>query len=349
MANPNDPPLSEIQWRSPPILAHMGGLHSNTILFYFAESPFFERTSNNAVIMSQAMNNVSMYHFIQTREAFEGRLKTMSGLEFVVGEEPAETGPGMGTGVWVIRKQTRRKRYPEDDEITIHASFFVVGENIYMAPCLSDILASRIMTISSAISKALSAAEGARKWSASTGHLYHIPSTQNTTRRKLSSDGDTPTGPDTPAKATATTTTTATAPQKANELSLERASEEAFLTHMRHGGEYIDENPITGRPGEFHLSSTGRKAVPPPKLNAGSAMGAMNGPTLDTKVEEKKDAKTEKSPNLTDEERRSPAIALGLLVYYEPVSSDYGAMLQLSTSYEDNIPPPSTKIHRDKP
>jgi len=146
MANPNDPPLDEIQWRSPPILAQMGGLHSNTILFYFAESPFFERTSNNAVITSQAMNNISMYHYIQTREAFEGRLKTMSGLEFIVGEEPAETGPGMGTGVWVIRKQTRKKQYQEEDEITVHASFLVVGENIYMAPTLADILASRIVS-----------------------------------------------------------------------------------------------------------------------------------------------------------------------------------------------------------
>jgi hypothetical protein len=151
MDNPNDPPLDEIQWRSPQTVATMGGLHSNTILFYFAESPFFERTSNNAVITSQAMNNMSMYHFIQTREAFEGRLKTMSGLEFIVGEEPAETGPGMGTGVWVIRKQSRRKRYQEDDDITVHASFFVVGENIYMAPTLADILASRIVCHSRAV------------------------------------------------------------------------------------------------------------------------------------------------------------------------------------------------------
>ena len=145
MANPNDPPLDEIQWRSPQAIAHLGALHSNTILFYFAESPFFERTSNNAVIMSQAMSNPSMYHYIQTRDAFEGRLKTMSGLEFIVGEEPAETGPGMGTGVWVIRKQTRRKRYQDEDEVTIHASYFIVGENIYMAPTLGDILASRIV------------------------------------------------------------------------------------------------------------------------------------------------------------------------------------------------------------
>ncbi|PFH59301.1 hypothetical protein XA68_12564 [Ophiocordyceps unilateralis] len=322
MANPNDPPLDEIQWRSPPLLAQMGGLHTNTILFYFAESPFFERTSNNAVIMSQAMNNASMYHFIQTRETFEGRLKTMSGLEFIVGEEPAETGPGQGTGVWIIRKQTRRKRYQEDDDITIHASFFVIGENIYMAPSISDVLASRIMTISSAIAKALSAAEGARKWRASTGHVYQLPSTQTVSRHKAqqsSNGGDTPAGPDTPAKVTTTS-----ASQKSDELSLERAAEEAFLAHMRHGGEYIDENPITGRPGEFHLSSTGRKTVPPPKLGSGSTVGAMNGPTLDTKTDDKKDVKTvksPKSPNMPKPKRRKSKMSNGPSPAQTPTAS----------------------------
>ncbi|PHH77105.1 hypothetical protein CDD80_929 [Ophiocordyceps camponoti-rufipedis] len=303
MANPNEPPLDEIQWRSPPILAQMGGLHSNTILFYFAESPFFERTSNNAIIMSQAMNNMSMYHFIQTREAFEGRLKTMSGLEFVVGEEPAETGPGMGTGVWVIRKQTRRKRYQEDDDIAIHASFFVVGENIYMAPSLSDILASRI-------------------WRASTGHVYQLPTAQPASRHKAqqpSNGDDTPAAADTPAKMTA-----APVPQKNDELSLERTAEESLFAHMRHGGEYIDENPITGRPGEFHLSSTGRKAVPPSKLGSGSTMGAMNGPTLDTKTDDKKDAKavkSPKSPNMTKPKRRKSKMSNGSSPAQTPTAS----------------------------
>ncbi|KAK9440199.1 Mediator of RNA polymerase II transcription subunit 6 [Metarhizium brunneum] len=291
MDNPNDPPLDEIQWRSPQTLASMGGLHSNTILFYFAESPFFERTSNNAVITSQAMNNIAMYHFIQTREAFEGRLKTMSGLEFIVGEEPAETGPGMGTGVWVIRKQTRRKRYQEEDEITVHASFFVVGENIYMAPTLADILASRIMTISSAISKALPAAESVRKWRPATGHVYQLPTNQAAGGRAKGQDSkeDTPL-PDTAAKPAA-------AAQKNDEVPMERAAEEAFMAHMRHGGEYIDENAITGRPGEFHLSSTGRKVVVPLPKKGPDGVGAMNGPApISTKVDAKKEGKSGRTP-----------------------------------------------------
>ncbi|KAL6876175.1 MED6 domain-containing protein [Trichoderma longibrachiatum] len=301
MANPNDPPLDEIQWRSPQIVAQMGGLHSNTILFYFAESPFFERTSNNAVIMAQAMNNMAMYHYIQTREAFETRLRTMSGLEFIVGEEPAETGPGMGTGVWVIRKQTRRKRYQDDDEITVHASFFVVGENIYMAPTLADILASRIMTISTAIARALPAAEAARKWRPSTGHVYHLPSTQSSSSQHPKPQGSkeqTPAVDDPNNNKLAPSSTAAATTAKHDAPSLDRVAEEAFMMHLRHGGEYIDEIPITGKPGEFHLSSTGRKPVLPPQ-GAGKATGisAMGGPPMiNTKLDDKKDGKTEKTP-----------------------------------------------------
>src|SRR3954454_7555476 len=105
-----DPPLDEIVWRSPEAAMSMQGIHSNSILFYFAQSPFFDPTSNNAILWSQAMYNQSMMPIIQTREAFQGRLKTMSGLEFIVAQEPAEMAPGTGTGVWVIRKQTRKKR-----------------------------------------------------------------------------------------------------------------------------------------------------------------------------------------------------------------------------------------------
>ncbi|KOS18792.1 Mediator of RNA polymerase II transcription subunit 6 [Escovopsis weberi] len=321
MSNPNDPPLDEIQWRSPQAILQMGGLHSNTVLFYFAESPFFERTSNNAVIMSQAMNNMAMYHFIQTREAFENRLRTMQGLEFMVGEEPAETGPGMGTGVWVIRKQTRRKRYQDEDEVTVHASFFVVGENIYMAPTLADILASRIMTISLAIAQALPAAGSARKWRPSLGHVYHLPDSAaaRPPEPSATSKAATPmpttaaSSSDAVAKPSPTPTPSTT---KSTELSLEKAAQEALLIHMRYGGEYADENPITGRPGEFHLSSTGRKAALPLSLPAPapSGIGAMNGPppggpgrpTVNTKLDDKKDGKdkTPKSATVQKPRRR---------------------------------------------
>lgn len=133
---------------SVPVLTNVHIDTQTSVLPYFAKSPFFDPTSNNAVLENQAMYNQNMVHIVATREAFEGRLKTMSGLEFVVAQEPAETAPGTGTGVWVIRKQTRRKRQGQEDDITIHSTYFVMGENIYMAPAFLDVVGSRMVMLS---------------------------------------------------------------------------------------------------------------------------------------------------------------------------------------------------------
>ena len=139
------------------------------------------------------------------------------------------------------------------------------------------------MTISSALAKALPAAESARTWRPALGHTYQLPPSQtnkNTTKRPGSKE-DTPMPDILPSSATAgkqASSSTSAAP-KDDEISLERRAEEAFMIHMRYGGEYIDENPITGRPGEFHLSSTGRKPVPPPQLGQQAGIGTMNGPS----------------------------------------------------------------------
>lgn len=146
MADPGTtagPPLDEIQWRTPPPFE--GGVHNNSVLYYFALSPFYDKTSNNEVLFQQGLNNANMTQYLATRELFEGRLKTMSGLEFVVAQEPAETGPNAGTGIWVINKQNRRKRQGEEDEVSVLGTYFISGENIYMAPSLSDILNSRLV------------------------------------------------------------------------------------------------------------------------------------------------------------------------------------------------------------
>jgi len=254
----SDPPLDEIQWRSPPIAQGMQGIHSNSILFYFAESPFFDRTSNNAVLFSQAMYNQNMLPIIQTREAFEGRLKTMSGLEFIVAQEPAETAPGTGTGVWVIRKQTRRKRAPPDeDEITVHASYFVVGENIYMAPTVSDVLGSRMLSILTCLNKFISTASTLPEFTPSLGHTYLPPPNPNRpkgpdSQLSLASKENTPL-PD------SVTTSRKAIPTSNNTYLSNRLLEESLNITLKYGEEYMDENPITGHPGDFHLSTTGRK------------------------------------------------------------------------------------------
>ncbi|KAI2641603.1 MED6-domain-containing protein [Hypomontagnella submonticulosa] len=289
----NNEPIDEIQWHHPSAAQTMGGIHSNTVLFYFAESPFFDRTSNNAVLYTQALWNENMRHLISTREQFEGRLKQMSGLEYIVAQEPAEMGPGMGTGVWVIHKQTRRKREPED-EVIVHAAYYVIGEYIYMAPTLADILSFRMVTITSALNKCFAATESARTWSPSLGHVYKAaPSVTNTKTRALESKGATP------MPEAQEGTKAAPEPKKTMQSQSApdaRLAEHSFMIHMQYGGEYMDENPITGKPGEFHLSSTGRKdklqALSLPNLTTTFKTPAITGGTQP----EKKDSKGDKTP-----------------------------------------------------
>lgn len=60
-----------------------------------------------------------------------------------------------------------------------------------------------------------------------------------------------------------------------------RLAEESFAIHLRHGGDYMDENPITGKPGEFHLSSTGRKDKPGTGAAAGGGKAGGAGSRKD--------------------------------------------------------------------
>ncbi|XDG02021.1 hypothetical protein ABKA04_001636 [Annulohypoxylon sp. FPYF3050] len=287
MAETREIPLDEIQWHDPIELQRIGGVHSNSVLFYFAKSPFFDGTSNNAIVFNQALFNERMNHIISTREAFESRLREMTGLEFVVAQEPAEMGPGMGTGVWVIHKQTRRKRDITDD-ITVHAAYYVLGDYIFMAPTLVDVLNFRMVTLTENLSKCFAAADRVRTWSPSTGHGYYTaPSTTNTKARALESKGTTPM-PD--AQESSKTTSETKKPTQSAVDS--RLAEHSFMIHMQYGGEYMDENPITGKPGEFHLSSTGRKEKLPtlglPSLNTTMVSSSLSQPDKkDTKAGEK--------------------------------------------------------------
>lgn len=48
----NVTPLDELQWKSPEWI-QVFGLRTENVLDYFAESPFFDKTSNNQVIKMQ--------------------------------------------------------------------------------------------------------------------------------------------------------------------------------------------------------------------------------------------------------------------------------------------------------
>lgn len=119
-----------------------------TVLFYFGESPFFDRTSNNQVVITQAQMP-GRGHMIATRDAFEDELRKRSGLEFMIASSQMDYGNpdcAESNGRWVIRKQIRTKQDGLADGINVLATYFVIGETIYMAPSIAKILSGKLVS-----------------------------------------------------------------------------------------------------------------------------------------------------------------------------------------------------------
>jgi mediator of RNA polymerase II transcription subunit 6 len=95
-------------------------------------------------------------------------------------------------------------------------------------------------------------------WSAAQGRTYHQPAAPGTSSSTTTKQPDGTALPD------------AALPSPS-------VLEEALAIHTHFGDHYMNENPITGRPGDFHLSSTGRKLV---SLSAPAAGNLKKGPAL---------------------------------------------------------------------
>lgn len=93
------------------------------------------------------MYNASLAEVVGYRRSFEERLRSMQGLEFVVVQDPSEDDTKTEhSGVWVIRKQLRRKGDAGgNDNVTALSLYFVVGENVYMAPSVGSIMQTRLV------------------------------------------------------------------------------------------------------------------------------------------------------------------------------------------------------------
>ncbi|KAJ5669227.1 hypothetical protein N7462_010297 [Penicillium macrosclerotiorum] len=263
--------MEEILWRSPPHVEMMGGyLHSNNILFYFAESPFFDLTSNNASLTIQASYNEAFRHFVETREAFEARLKTMQGLEFVVAYDPLQAAAQPGnrfahepSNVWVIRKQNRRKRSGLDDEVTVISTYFVVGDCIYMAPSVASVVGNRILSAVTSLSRLMKTASTLPKFTPAYGHTYMPPTARSTEagpQASQQSKENTPmpdAGPSSSAESQAPNKTALGISTGGSSYQDTRSLAEAFNLFTRYGDEFMDENSLVGEPGSFILSRNG--------------------------------------------------------------------------------------------
>jgi mediator of RNA polymerase II transcription subunit 6 len=129
-------------------------------------------------------------------------------------------------------------------------------------------------SISSSVAKILPTSSSVQSWSPALGRTYQTPTTTYSAAPK---QREATSLPETTTTKPATTTTPPTA----------RLLEEALGIHHQFGSHNLNENPITGKPGDFQLSSTGRKGV---NLSAAAAANAKKAalvptlPILNTKV-----------------------------------------------------------------
>lgn len=113
------------------------------------------------------------------------------------------------------------------------------------------------MSVLSSLNKFISSAAALPDFSPALGHTYIPPpsaSRLKSTESQLAqaSKENTPLPDSLQSKKPVTSSNSST-------FLSSRLLEETLNISMKYGDEYMDENPITGQPGEFHFSSTGRK------------------------------------------------------------------------------------------
>ncbi|KAG7711996.1 hypothetical protein KL914_000638 [Ogataea haglerorum] len=151
--------LDELQWRSPEWV-NMFGLRTDNVLEYFAQSPFFDRTSNNQVLKMQNQFTDTNYYSKPYDQLLQD-LRKMKGIEFVI----AMVGE---PDFWVIRKQNRLS---ENETVTI-SDYYIIGSSVYMAPITHSVLSSRFLASVLSLRNASSQLQDLPAFSPSNGHQY---------------------------------------------------------------------------------------------------------------------------------------------------------------------------------
>ncbi|KAF2836976.1 MED6-domain-containing protein [Patellaria atrata CBS 101060] len=255
----SDVALDERRWEDPQFLQWAysvhGGLKADHILLYFSKSPFFDPTSNLQAIISQ---NPFRDEILLNRNALESRMRAMQGLEYAIVEEPQKLPDGTDNGIWVIRKQERRKRPGLPDEIVVLGSYYILNNAVYQSPSVGDILRMRLLSAELSLQKFFDKATSLPIFSPAQGYSYLPPSkatkssAANATQSALGSRAGSPI-PDNQSQISTQPPKPAPGGKTGGTVYDLRNS---LLTSLRYETEYMDENPLVGEPGTFVFKSS---------------------------------------------------------------------------------------------
>ena len=202
----------------------------------------------------------------------------------MVTHDPSENGTKVeNSGVWVINKQTRRKRPGMQDEITPITTYYICGINVFMAPSIASIIGGRTvsnrgtrfvqpyvdmsqLSAVASLTKFLSTASSLPMFTPATGHTYLPPMPKNPTsgsslQPTQSSKEATPMpGGSTPLPGTQDTTISSKRDSQQSKPNTgsqgHQMLADSYNLSVRYANEYMDENPIVGEPGSFRLTKS---------------------------------------------------------------------------------------------
>ncbi|ORY10556.1 MED6 mediator sub complex component-domain-containing protein [Clohesyomyces aquaticus] len=253
---PQPPPLDEQEWADPSVLLGLpgGNVNSESILWYFMNSIFYDPISNNTVVAQDAgrTNNLAV---LNSRKNFESLLKTKDGTAFLVAAEPQAPGQP-----WVIQRQFRTKGTDEKGhqkmEVRVTGTYYTVGEKILMSPNMLDILQARMLSITTNIQEFFELGRAMSHFAPATGHTYLPPSYE--IAKAAAAPGSASRAGSPGAESVVEGSQIASAP--AAQASMTEYNDDFFMSTLnmvnKYGHEFMDENPLQGEPGAFVFTST---------------------------------------------------------------------------------------------
>lgn len=250
---------------------HYPFMHENMIHHYFKDSPFFDWTTKNGLELEQCSKALDSWIHAHDRKKFEAGIASRIGTEYMIveGEDMQfdKEGKPVKGGVWVLRKQERTR----GGSLELLGTYFIVGENVYQAPSVGDILGARLLSASTALSKCFSQAAPLPRWSPTAGHTYPSTAAASKNAATSASSGTTPAastpgferepslaaesnsqraGSSAPAGLASSNKSAATAEARANMLLLN-----SMQQSVTYGEDpFTDENPLQGEPGNLSFA-----------------------------------------------------------------------------------------------
>nr|POE46178.1 mediator of rna polymerase ii transcription subunit 6 [Quercus suber] len=266
-----------IQWWNsgehmfPPPYAQSPAIDERLIHRYFSEMPFFDHASKNGLLLDQSMSNRDLFNITHDRVRFEEQLRRGKGVEFLVTGVPAPVAGGGSSGIYNVRKQDRKAAADGrggEEEIEVLGSYYFVGERVYQAPSMADVIENRMLSATTELSKFFDKMNGLTSFSPTEGYTY-LPAAAAAETSKPPVAGSSAAAspraesvaPDPHALRSSSAALESNVPSTSSlapsdKLRDMRVLEDAFAMSIQFADEYTDENPLQGEPGAFTFTSS---------------------------------------------------------------------------------------------